>query len=826
MKSIIFGGDNTALSTSATQYNYINAIYTSSWNATQTRREAVMPVAGVLKNFRVNISAAPGTAASGKKYVFNIYKNGSATGITVEILDTATSGSDLVNTATFAAGDTLSIEAVPTGTPTAPGNQWWSLEFDNTTGSKQPILGEDDTAPSTSAANYININGGNVVSWTATETDVQIVVPTAGTLRDLYIKLQTSPGAAKQYDYVVMLNGSPTSLTVNLTNATTGNDTTHTVAVVAGDVISIKCTPTGTPTSSRPAWGLVFEPTTAGEAIYGYGSSIAPSASATNYEQILGMGNNSYTSTESGREEIPGPYILKKFYVKIGTAPGASQTRTFKIRQAGADSGLVVAIADANTTGNDTTNTATFSAGQKSTLRSEITGTPAALTGGVHMGFVIFNSSDTTTTQTILGMARITATTLRTILGKADILKATTQTITGLARITKSVSQTIQGLARITASTSRTITGLARITASTSRTILGKASILRSTAQTITGLARIEKSASQTIQGLARVTASTLRTIQGLARITTTTTRTITGKADILKSTTQTITGLARVEKSVTQTITGLARITASTAQTIAGKARITISTSRTIQGLARITTSTAQTIAGISRITATTARTISGKAAILRTTSQTIDGLARIALITTQDILGKARITASTSRTIQGLARIEKSVAQTISGRARITAQAVQTILGKARIQISTSRTIQGISRITSATVRTIAGKARITATTLQTITGVAVITNGTQRIITGMARITVSVSRTILGRARISVSTTRNILGKASISDTITTRNITGKADIKATTARTITGKAAIGMTTTRTITGMARIVPRPPRRIFNIT
>ncbi len=153
----------------------------------------------------------------------------------------------------------------------------------------------------------------------------------------------------------------------------------------------------------------------------------------------------------------------------------------------------------------------------------------------------------------------------------------TTQTITGVSRITKTVAQTITGVARITKTVAQVITGKARIIVTTPQTVTGKSRIQVTTSRTITGVANI-------VSG-----GATTQTITGVSRITATTTRTETGVARIQKAVTRTITGLSRIMKVVGQTITGKARITVVATQTITGKGRITATTTRTITGVAKI---------------------------------------------------------------------------------------------------------------------------------------------------------------------------------------------------------------------------------------------
>ena len=212
----------------------------------------------------------------------------------------------------------------------------------------------------------------------------------------------------------------------------------------------------------------------------------------------------------------------------------------------------------------------------------------------------------------------------------------TAQTITGVARIEKSVSQTITGVGRVQKSVSTTITGHSRIQQSVSQTITGLARIQNSATQTITGTGRVQTSVSQTSTGTARIQKSTAQTITGVGRIQKSITSTITGVARIqrVESELSTISGQASIQKTTTQTIAGVATITGGTTQNITGTGRVTASTTKTTTGVARIQKSATKTITGVASITAsaTTAQTITGVASIFNpNVSQTITGVARI---------------------------------------------------------------------------------------------------------------------------------------------------------------------------------------------------
>lgn len=76
----------------------------------------------------------------------------------------------------------------------------------------------------------------------SSEGPVLVSVPYSGTIRNLFVNLSGQPGAGKNYVLTFRKNLVDQAVTVTLTGASqsTGNDTTHSFSVTAGDLISIK----------------------------------------------------------------------------------------------------------------------------------------------------------------------------------------------------------------------------------------------------------------------------------------------------------------------------------------------------------------------------------------------------------------------------------------------------------------------------------------------------------------------------------------------------------------------------------------------------------
>lgn len=68
----------------------------------------------------------------------------------------------------------------------------------------------------------------------------QIMMPFAGAAKNLYVTVFIEAGSDQSHKFIIEKNGSDQSLTVELDNQETGNDTTNSFSFVAGDFISLK----------------------------------------------------------------------------------------------------------------------------------------------------------------------------------------------------------------------------------------------------------------------------------------------------------------------------------------------------------------------------------------------------------------------------------------------------------------------------------------------------------------------------------------------------------------------------------------------------------
>ena len=319
--------------------------------------------------------------------------NSAPTALTFEIADLATSGSNMINEITVTGGDWVSIQCDPDNTPDIGVYATWSSIFEGDTPNESLMLGGSRNSISFDTIKYNRVMGTARV-WDANENIRRGVVPTAGTIKDLYLKLPPYAGGDGDEFRFTVRKGTPpgamadTTLTVTITSpATTGSDLVNSFTVAAGDIVTLRCEPLNPPLDFWKAiWGMTFVADIDGESIV-MGGDLARSLddTATEWNDIQGPGT--WGSPED-EWELGQACILKKLYMFLSGAPGAGTSYTFSLSIVADSNNVVAIVADAATTGNSGALTDTMALDDWITIKVIPAGTPA--TPGADWGFVSF----------------------------------------------------------------------------------------------------------------------------------------------------------------------------------------------------------------------------------------------------------------------------------------------------------------------------------------------------------------------------------------------------------------------------------------------------
>ncbi len=247
---------------------------------------------------------------------------------------------------------------------------------------KTPILfANSGTSPSTSAVRYSGLVGSSAgpLSWETTSNAASSPIAVAGTLSNLRVYLPVALTGAQSWTFDIYINGVPSAVTCTVTSAgLSAFDGTNTVAVVAGDKVSIRSSPTGSPPSQ--SWLLFSFTHTATQATQGllFAGAVGSVVSGTPTYGIPGKYVGSAATLANNTAVMPCAGTISTLYHNLEAAPGAGLSRTATITKNGVDTALTVALTDAATSGSITVTPVSYAAGDTISIRYDTTTTVAS----------------------------------------------------------------------------------------------------------------------------------------------------------------------------------------------------------------------------------------------------------------------------------------------------------------------------------------------------------------------------------------------------------------------------------------------------------------
>jgi len=353
MRSYLFCTSNDTLDPTATEYNLFNARHAVAWTATETLRHQMNALDGIIREWYIELSAAPG---AGTQYSLEIMQDGVASGYAVVIDGTNTNGINY-GTLAISAGQQLSVRCTPTSTPTARSARWYVV-IEAATFGEIPLMGGSNILIGQVTAVNSFLPGGDAYGATV-GLGKETVVPFSGTVKNLYTDLDGTPGAGADYTFTVQKNGSNTTLQTVNTTGSVFSDLTHSFTVVAGDKLRMRIAPSGVPTNRRGVWGVVFVSDIQWQTPI-LGASDNPMGVAA--QQFNNQVNSAWDTTETTKA-VPTPNMrIRNLYVEIFALILAGN-RDFKLLKNGADQALAVNFTTADLTKNNQTNVVEYAKG-------------------------------------------------------------------------------------------------------------------------------------------------------------------------------------------------------------------------------------------------------------------------------------------------------------------------------------------------------------------------------------------------------------------------------------------------------------------------------
>ncbi len=323
-----------------------NPVLSTSGGTSQTI-STPMPVAGSFSNFNVKLTTAPGGVTS---RTLTLHKNDVATAITVTITGANTTGFDHTNSVSYSAGDTLRWVHAISGSPAAS-QIIFSLDFTPTTAnvsiygwSSASVIVNGFVAP---------FQGEGFVTGQSSD-----VVACPGTITDLRWRVGTAPGGVTSRTATILLNnvaqdgtGGTPNTTTTITGAATSAASSFSLPVVAGDLVTIKQTTSGSPAGITWSCGAIALLATFPNQ-YQFSAQRTGSTTTTKFQWPVGQGASD-SATETDVDQIGGTTgsSIGGMYVVMSGAPGAGKSWTLTLRKNASDTTVAVTVADAATTG-------------------------------------------------------------------------------------------------------------------------------------------------------------------------------------------------------------------------------------------------------------------------------------------------------------------------------------------------------------------------------------------------------------------------------------------------------------------------------------------
>lgn len=342
-QSIVGGSLTDSPSTTANTYLPLMGVTWMTYaNRGLSRQYITSP--GRFHKLKVTLSAAPG---DGKSYTLSLYHNGAAVSPSVTISGASdTTAIDLVNSLAVSAGDYISLECSPSGTPAAVTLRY-ALEFIPDTAGETLMLGN-------TIAN--NIADGEFMSPCAaaasgTEAGRRIVMPCSGTFKNLYVRTATASGEGTSWIFTMRKNATGQALTVTCANTNeVVSDTANSFTVAAGDLVSCSIAASGAATVGKVQWGVTFVPDTVGDFVLAYSTGAYLSNSVNNYLLVNAL--VAPNATESNVQQMLLATTVKNMYLKLNVGPGAGKSYVFTLSKNTTPTSLSVTISGTDTAGN------------------------------------------------------------------------------------------------------------------------------------------------------------------------------------------------------------------------------------------------------------------------------------------------------------------------------------------------------------------------------------------------------------------------------------------------------------------------------------------
>ena len=332
----------------------------------------VIPCDGKFKNFRVKFDSAL-TASQAIAYSLNV--NGTDT-LLATVDASGSTKYNRVDEISVVEGDLVCYKCVSTGGADAESEHHWiNIEFES---EMAAIMGCNSSAKIGNTTSYIPVQHAWVAAWTTTNSNGDGYFSCDGTIKNFKVVLSAAPSTGSSR-IIKILNGFTTLGTVTISDEETTGSISLNTAVIQGYRTRLEYSVSGTPAAAWASHSLKFAPTVGGSFPLMFTEFDSASTSASEFSYL--MGPKFWLNTHVQRTvPLQREKILKNFYVRVQTAPGAGKSWTFSIVDySGNPTGISATISGTSTSATDNTNEYAISEGEEFSLKCTPSGTPTAM---------------------------------------------------------------------------------------------------------------------------------------------------------------------------------------------------------------------------------------------------------------------------------------------------------------------------------------------------------------------------------------------------------------------------------------------------------------
>lgn len=198
------------------------------------------------------------------------------------------------------------------------------------------------------------------IGWTVNTSNGfrQLIATSPMTFSDMYVQLNTAPGAGTSRTFISRKNRASDNMTLTISDtATVGSDTTKTTVLAAGDEFDIENSFSGAPATSTLRWSIF-----ANSANQVMSATSGGVVSATNYTGVQSLSGGSATLSVV-EQVMPTGGKFKNLYAYLGNAGIISGSYDVTLYVNGSPTALTCNLSSANRKNSDTSNSVSVAEG-------------------------------------------------------------------------------------------------------------------------------------------------------------------------------------------------------------------------------------------------------------------------------------------------------------------------------------------------------------------------------------------------------------------------------------------------------------------------------